>query len=149
NEQGTGAALATVTTLATLSLVLPAFTTGQAGPEFSPGQLAFAATASLVLYLLFVFTQTVRHRDFFLPVTQKGQKSFFEDESHAEPPSVAHALASLALLLVSLVAVVGLAEQESPAIADAVAVAGFPQSFVGVVIASLVLLPETLAAARA
>jgi Ca2+:H+ antiporter len=148
NEQGTGAALATVTTLATLSLVLPAFTTGQGGPEFSPGQLAFAATASLVLYLLFVFTQTVRHRDFFLPVTQKGQKSFFEDESHAEPPSVARALTSVALLLVSLLAVVGLAEQESPAIADAVAAAGFPQSFVGVVIASLVLLPETLAAAR-
>jgi Ca2+:H+ antiporter len=38
--------------------------------EFSPGQLAFAAVASLGLYLLFVFTQTVRHRDFFLPVAQ-------------------------------------------------------------------------------
>jgi Ca2+:H+ antiporter len=150
NEQGSGAALATVTVLATLSLVLPSFTTSHGGLEFTPGQLAFAATASLVLYLLFVFTQTVRHRDFFLPVAQKGQKkSLFEDESHADPPSIAHALASLALLLVSLVAVVGLAEQESPAIADAVAAAGFPQSFVGVVIAALVLMPETLAAVRA
>ena len=113
------------------------------------GQLAFAAVTSLVLYLLFVFTQTVRHRDFFLPVAQKGQKSLFEDESHAEPPSTAAALRSLGLLLVALVAVVGLAEQESPAVEHLVAAAGFPQSFVGVVIASLVLLPETLAAARA
>jgi Ca2+:H+ antiporter len=149
NAHGSGAALATVTTLATLSLVLPSFTTSQRGPEFTPGQLAFAAIASLVLYLLFVFTQTVRHRDFFLPVAQRGQQSLFEDESHAEPPSISDALISLALLLVALVAVVGLAEQESPAIAHAVAAAGFPRSFVGVVIAALVLLPETLAAVRA
>lgn len=149
NAHGTGAALATVTAVATLSLVLPSFTTGQGGPEFSPGQLAFAATATLVLYLLFVFTQTVRHRDFFLPVAQKGQQALLEDESHADPPSTGRALTSLVLLLVALVAVVGLAEQESPAISHAVAAAGFPQSFVGVVIAGLVLLPETLAAARA
>jgi Ca2+:H+ antiporter len=149
NAEGSGAALATLTTLTTLSLVLPTFTTSHGGPEFSPGQLAFAAVASLGLYLLFVFTQTMRHRDFFLPVAQKGQKSLFEEESHAEPPSTGAALTSLGLLLVALVAVVGLAEQESPAIEHLVSVAGFPQSFVGVVIASLVLLPETLAAARA
>ena len=148
NAEGSGAALATLTTLATLSLVLPTFTTSHGGPEFSPGQLIFAAVASLGLYLLFVFTQTVRHRDFFLPVAQTGQKGLFEDESHAEPPSTGKALRSLGLLLVALVAVVGLAEQESPAIEHLVSAAGFPDSFVGVVIASLVLLPETLAAAR-
>ncbi|TVS84444.1 calcium:proton antiporter [Mycobacterium helveticum] len=149
HAEGTGAALATLTTLATLSLALPTFTTTQGGQEFSPAQLAFAAVASLGLYLLFVFTQNVRHRDFFLPVTQKGQKSFFEDESHAEPPSTAATLRSVGLLLVALVAVVGLAEEESPTIEHLVSAAGFPQSFVGVVIAALVLLPETLAAARA
>jgi Ca2+:H+ antiporter len=149
HAHGSGTALATLTTLATLSLVLPTFTTSHAGKEFTPGQLAFAAVASLGLYLLFVFTQTVRHRDFFLPIAQKGQKSFFEDESHAEPPSTEAALRSLGLLLVALVAVVGLAEQLSPAIEDLVSAAGFPHSFVGVVIAALVLLPETLAAGRA
>jgi Ca2+:H+ antiporter len=105
--------------------------------------------ASLLLYLLFVFTQTVRHRGFFLPVAQKGQQSIFDDEDDAEPPSNAAALRSLGLLLAALVAVVGLAEQESPAVEKLVSVAGFPHSFVGVVIAALVLLPETLAAARA
>ncbi len=72
NPEGTGAALSTVITLAALCLVVPRFTTTEAGPEFSGGQLAFAAVASLSLYAMFVFTQTVRHRDFFLPV-EKGQ----------------------------------------------------------------------------
>jgi Ca2+:H+ antiporter len=149
NAEGSGAALATLTTLATLSLVLPAFTTSEPGREFSPGQLASAAAASLLLYLLFVFTQTVRHRDFFLPIAQKGQKSLFDDENHADPPTRGAALISLGLLLAALIAVVGLAEEESPAVESAVTAVGFPQTFVGVVIAALVLLPETLAAVRA
>ena len=150
HAHGSGTALATLTTLATLSLVLPTFTTSHSGPEFSPGQLVFAAVASLSLYLLFVFTQTVRHRDFFLPVTQKGQKGLFEDEeTHADPPTTSEALRSAGLLMVALVAVVGLAEQESPSVEHLVSAAGFPHTFVGVVIAALVLLPETLAAVRA
>jgi len=146
NAEGTGAALATVGTLATLSLVLPTTTTSRPGPEFSPGQLAFAAVASLALYAVFVVTQTVRHRDFFLPVTVHG--TVIEADEHAAPPTNRAALTSLALLFVSLVAVVGLAKVESPAIEAGVAAAGFPPSFVGVIIALLVLLPETLAAAR-
>jgi Ca2+:H+ antiporter len=148
NAEGTGAALATVASLATLSLVLPSFTTAVPGPVFSPGQLAFAAVASLALYGMFVITQTVRHRDFFLPVTPEGA-IVESDGEHAQPPSGRTALISLGLLLLALVAVVGLAKIESPAIEAGVAAVGFPQSFVGVVIALLVLLPETLAAVRA
>ncbi len=147
NAEGTGAALATVTTLTTLSLVLPTFTTSRPGPEFSPAQLTFAAIASLALYLVFVFVQTVRHRDYFLPVVLPDDRP--PDEVHAEPPSDRATLLSLGLLLVALVAVVGLAKIESPAIEDAVEAAGFPHAAVGVVIALLVLLPETLAAVRA
>jgi Ca2+:H+ antiporter len=146
NAEGSGAALATVTTLAALSLVLPTFTTSQPGPEFSSAQLTFAALASLALYVMFVLTQTVRHRDFFLPVAQTDQD---DAEEHAAPPSAHAAGTSLGLLLVALVAVVGLAKVESPAIEASVEAVGFPPSFVGVVIALLVLLPETLAATRA
>lgn len=145
NAEGTGAALATVAALATLCLVLPTFTTSETGPEFSSTQLAFAAIASLVLYASFVVTQTVRHRDFFLPVLQGPAP---EDE-HADPPSARAALVSLGQLLIALVAVVGLAKVLSPTIESGVEAVGFPASFVGVVIALLVLLPETLAAARA
>jgi Ca2+:H+ antiporter len=142
NAEGTATALATVATLATLTLVLPTFTTSRPGPEFSSAQLAFAAVASLVLYGLFVVVQTVRHRDYFLPVEAE------DPEQHAAPPSDRETLASLALLGVALVAVVGLAKTESPAIEDAVEAIGAPHSAVGVVIALLVLLPETLAALR-
>ena len=147
NAEGTGAALATVCTLATLTMVVPTFTTSRPGPEFSPAQLAFAAVASLVLYAAFVLTQTVRHRDFFLPVTSDG--TVIATEEHADPPTGRAATISLGLLIVALVAVVGLAKVESPAIKVGVEAAGFPPSFVGVVIALLVLLPETLAAVRA
>jgi Ca2+:H+ antiporter len=144
NAEGTGSALAAVTTLATVCLVLPRFTESEAGPEFSTAQLVFAAVASIGIYGLFVVVQTVRHRDYFLPV----EEGTAEDE-HAPPPSDRDALVSVGLLLVALVAVVGLAKTISPAIEDGVDAAGFPPSAVGVIIALLVLAPESLAAVRA
>lgn len=173
NPEGTGSALATVIALAVLCLVVPSVTTSEPGPEFTGAQLAFAAIASLALYGMFVFTQTIRHRDFFLPVeaaqytpmvttpadtpasTPAASGSFehepvdLDDDGHADPPSDKAAVASLGLLVVSLVAVVGLAKIESPAIESGVAALGFPQAVVGVVIALLVLAPETIAAVRA
>ncbi|MFJ3974449.1 calcium:proton antiporter [Streptomyces sp. NPDC090021] len=149
NPEGSGAALATVATLATLSLVLPTFTTSKPGPEFSTGQLTFAAVASLALYGLFIAVQTVRHRDYFLPVDTGRDADAHQVDDHAAPPTGRAALLSLGLLLVALVAVVGDAKAVSPTIEAAVAKAGLPQAVVGVIIALLVLLPETLAAVRA
>jgi Ca2+:H+ antiporter len=142
--EASATSLATVATLATLTLVLPTFTTTTPGPEFSSSQLAFAGVASLTLYLLFVFVQTVRHRDYFLP---EGADAA-DPSAHAEPPSDRETLVSLGLLLAALVAVVGLAKIETPAIEDVVEALGAPESAVGVVIALLVLMPETLAAVR-
>ncbi|MCA0297224.1 MAG: ionic transporter y4hA [Actinobacteria bacterium] len=147
NAEGTGSALATVVTLAGLTLVLPRFTTSEPGPVFSSSQLAFAAIASLILYGLFVFTQTVRHRDFFLPTDSEG--GVLDDDQHADPPSLSTTMTSLVTLLLALVAVVGLTKIESTAIEAGVAALGFPQSVVGVVIALLVLLPESIAAVKA
>ncbi|MFC9810454.1 calcium:proton antiporter [Streptomyces virginiae] len=155
NPEGSGAALATVATLATLSLVLPTFTTSKPGPEFSTAQLTFAAVASLALYGLFVAVQTVRHRNYFLPVDtgrdagRQDDRQDDQQDDHADPPTARAALLSLGLLLVALVAVVGDAKAVSPTIESAVAKAGLPQAVVGVIIALLVLLPETLAAVRA
>ncbi len=147
NREGAGAALALVATLSTLTLVLPTFTTSTPGPRFSGPQLAFAAVCALVLYAAFVLTQTRRHRDFFLPVSSSG--SLIEEDEHAEPPTARATALSFGLLAVALVAVVGLAKVVSPAIEAGVTAAGIPNSFVGVVIAVLVLLPEGLAASRA
>ena len=152
NPEGTGSALATVVSLAGLTLVVPSFTTSADGPVFTGEQLAFAAVASLALYAMFVVTQTVRHRDFFLPVTPgSGRTGPVDDDAdgHADPPSGRDALLSLGLLTLGLVAVVGLAKVESLAIEEAVASLGLPHAVVGVVIALLVLLPESIAAVRA
>jgi Ca2+:H+ antiporter len=116
-------------------------------PEFSPAQLGFAAVASLGLYLLFVTVQTRRHRDYFLPITSSGE--VIDVEEHLDPPTRQATLTSLGLLLLALIAVVGLAKGVSPAVESAVAGAGLPQAVAGVVIALLVLLPETIAAVRA
>ncbi|GAB3942227.1 ionic transporter y4hA [Kribbella albertanoniae] len=139
-------ALAVMTALVTLSLVLPTFTTSASGPRFSGPQLAFAGVVSLVMYGVFVFVQTVRHRDYFLPVSDNAAD---EEEHHADAPSGKVALVSLGLLFVCLVAVVGLAKTVSPKLESAVESAGAPLAVVGVVIALLVLLPETVAAVRA
>ncbi|POX53306.1 ionic transporter y4hA [Streptomyces sp. Ru71] len=146
NPEGTGAALATVATLATLSLVLPTFTTSKPGPEFSTAQLTFAALSSLILYGLFVATQTVRHRDYFLPLTREGK--VITQDDHAEAPSSRTAMISLGLLGLALIGVVGLAKGVSPTIEKGVAAAGLHHAVVGVIIALLVLLPETIAAVR-
>ncbi|MGQ4433331.1 MULTISPECIES: calcium:proton antiporter [unclassified Streptomyces] len=146
NPEGTGAALATVATLATLSLVLPTFTTSKPGPEFSGAQLTFAALSSLALYGLFVATQTVRHRDYFLPVSHEGET--ITKDLHADAPSARTALISLGLLGLALIGVVGLAKGVSPTIESGVEAAGLHHAVVGVIIALLVLLPETIAALR-
>jgi Ca2+:H+ antiporter len=143
NAEGSATAFATVITLATLCLVLPTFTTSAPGPQFTATQLAFAGVASVAVYALFVFVQNVRHRDFFVPVEVDGSS-----EIHVAPPSLRRTTVSAVALGASLVAVVGLAKVESPVIEDGVDALGAPQSAVGVAIALLVLLPESLAAYR-
>ena len=138
--QGASAALAVLAALTTLTLILPNFTTSVVGPVFSTSQLIFAGAVSLVLYGSFVFVQTVRHRDYFLPVVVGSE------EAHAPPPSSRTALVSAGLLLAALTAVVGLAKALTPALEIAVAGLGAPKAVVGIVIAALVLLPEGLAA---
>lgn len=141
--EGTSSALSVLAALTTLTLILPEFTTTTHGPTYSPSQLAFAGLMSLLLYGVFVFVQTVRHREYFLAPDASGE------EEHGAPPSTPGALLSLALLLASLIAVVGLAKLLAPAIQQAVEAASAPQAVVGIAIALLVLLPETWAALRA
>ena len=164
NAEGSATAFATVITLTTLCLVLPNFTTSKVGPEFSASQLVFAALASVSLYVLFLIVQSVRHRGLFLHAEEgdggAGSDDAFAaetadsdtaeevDDLHREPPTDAETRWSLVLLLVALVAVVGLAKTSSAAIEEGVKSIGAPASAVGVVIALLVLMPETLTAWR-
>ena len=142
--QGIGPALAALLALSALSLVLPTFTTSSPSGTYTSSQLVFVSLTSLALWSVFTFFQTVRHRDYFLP-----ENDLENSHAHAEPPSVWTASLSAVLLLVCLVVVVGLAKQLSPAIEGGIRAMGAPQTLVGIVIALLVLMPETLAAWRA
>jgi Ca2+:H+ antiporter len=103
------------------------------------------AVASLVLYGAFVLIQTVRHRDYFLPEGHAVRDA----EAHAAPPSRQVAASSAILLLACLGAVVLLAKALSPIIETAIDAAGAPKAIVGIIIAAIVLLPESLAALKA
>jgi Ca2+:H+ antiporter len=141
--RGANAALSVLIALTTLTLIFPNVTTSAVGPMFSRSQLAFATIVSLILYGSFLFVQTVRHRDYFLPVGEDAEGA------HAPPPSGRVALVSAGLLLGSLVVVVALAKALTPTVEHGIEAVGAPKSVVGIIIAALVLLPEGLAAYRA
>jgi len=142
--EGAGAGLAALIVMSTLTLVLPVFTTTTPTGTYSSSQLAFVAVTSASLWAIFIFVQTVRHRDYFIPVSDAANP-----DVHAAPPTTREAWASFGLLLISLVAVVGLAKMLSPRIEQMIEAANAPRAVVGIVIATLVLLPETWAAVRA
>ncbi len=142
--EGTGSGFAALASLSVLVLVMPSLTVSASGGSYTNSQLIFVACSSLALWLVFVFIQTIRHRDYFLPTQDPANES-----NHAAPPSVRATWLSVGLLLASLVGVVGMAKLLSPSIESSVASAGAPHTVVGIIIALIVLLPETWAAVRA
>ena len=140
---GTSAYLVVLMPLATLTLVLPTYTTSAPGPYYSTPQLGFVAAATILLYGVFLYVQTVRHRDYFLSDLGGAQA---EEDVH---PPMARVWESAGLLLAGLVAVVLLAKSVSGSIEDAVLAVGAPVEAVGLLVALLVLLPETVSALRA
>jgi len=129
---------------AVVTLVLPDFTITTGVGTYSRGQSLFVAVVSAALWGIFVFVQTIRHRDYFLP-----HENHARPEEYALPPSGRQATLSLVFLLVALVAVVGLAKVLSHPLEEFVEAFHLPRSVVGIVVAMVVLLPETWAAIRA
>ncbi len=139
--------LAVLAVLATAALVLPEFTHSSAGSTYTASQLVFVAVVAVVLYGVFLFVQTVRHRDYFLPVGAGNVPA----DAHAEPPSTAATAIAAVLLLAALAVVVLLAKKLSPELEAAMRAADVAQhtAAVGVIVAGLVLLPEAVSAIRA
>ena len=95
--EGAGAGLAALIVMSTLTLVLPVFTTTTSGGTYSTSQHAFVAMSSAALWAIFIFVQTVRHRDYFIPLTDAANS-----ETHAAPPTTQLAWVSFGMLFVSL-----------------------------------------------
>jgi Ca2+:H+ antiporter len=142
--RGVSAGLVTLAAITGLTLILPNLTSSVPGPFYSSSQLVFIGVVSLVLYLTFVFVQTVRHRDYFLPANAKQDMA-----THQAPPSNRATALSAVLLLACLGAVVLLAKAIAPHAENLVVAWGAPKSVVGVLIATVILLPEGVAAVRA
>jgi Ca2+:H+ antiporter len=140
--EGANAFLAVLIPMAVLVLVVPNHVLSAPGPYYTPLQLGFVAVVCLVLYIAFLFIQTTWHRDYFLSPGAAPEAEHIR-------PTTRMALASLGLLVPALVSVVLLAKSLAPAIEASVGAAGAPIAIVGVIIATIVLLPETASAVRA
>src|SRR5438445_163418 len=125
--------------LATITLVLPNYTLTTPGPVYSAVQLAFVSVVTILLYGVFLYTQTIRHRDYFVG-------GVADDADDGAPISSRMLGLSIALLLVSLLAVVLLAKKFSLVVDAGIAMAGAPPALAGVLVALLILLPEGVAA---
>jgi Ca2+:H+ antiporter len=128
--------------LATITLVMPNYTLTTPGPVYSAGQLGFVDVVTLMLYGVFLYTQTIRHRDYFI----KGGADATQKTSHLSNRMLS---LSFALLLISLLAVVLLAKKFSLVVDVVTAMIGAPPAFAGVLVALLILLPEGVSAVAA
>lgn len=138
---GANVYLSVLIVLATITLILPNYTETTPGPVYSTSQLGFVSVVTIVLYGVFLYTQTIRHRDYFIVGAGEGE------QDHA--PAGRLLLISGLLLLASLVGVVMLAKKFSLVVDAGAAAIGAPPAFAGVVVALLILLPEGIAAVAA
>lgn len=142
---GTSSYLAVLGTLAAIALILPNFTVSTSGPTYNAVQLTAVAFVSILLYGAFLFTQTVRHRDYFLAADDDSDKA----SEDLDPPSVRQTVVSVIFLVIALSCVILQAKMLAPELDEMIDLAGLPPEFTGVVIAMLVLAPESIAAVRA
>ena len=139
---GSGLYLSVLIVLATITLIMPNYTQTAPGPIYSAGQLGFVSVVTVLLYGVFLYTQTIRHRDYFI-----GGSGGLADDGILTSNRLLGL--SIALLLVSLLAVVLLAKKFSLVVDFATALVGAPPAFAGVLVALLILLPESVAAISA
>jgi Ca2+:H+ antiporter len=134
--------LSVLIVLATITLILPNYTLTTPGPLYSAAQLAFVSIVTIILYGVFLYTQTIRHRDYFII----DNDSAGDAAAHTSNRTL---MLSMALLLLSLLAVVLLAKKFSLVVDAGAAAIGAPPAFAGILVALLILLPESVAAIAA
>jgi len=139
---GSSLYLSVLSVLATITLIMPNYTLTTPGPVYSAGQLGFVSVVTILLYGVFLYTQTVRHSDYFVAGPGNG--------SHEGPQASNRVImVSACLLLVSLLAVVMLAKKFSQVVDAGAALIGAPPAFAGILVALLILMPEGVAAVAA
>lgn len=147
-KQGVSTGLITLIAISTLTLILPNYTTSQAGNSYTNSQLIFVAIISLILYAGFLGVQTIRHRNYFVieaddKASSSSSSSSTEQVHRVNVPTT---VVAFTILIIALTVVVLLSKKLSPTIESTVIHFGAPKSLVGIIIALVILLPEGLAA---
>ena len=169
NLQGANAFLAVIVPLAVLGLVMPNFTHSSPGASMSSPQAVFAIAMSLALYTVFLVIQNLRHKEYFIAPGDAIRAARLENAS-LEPSAVdlsAHPAAPddatrahhghdarsvghhVAFLLAYLVPLVLLAKQVGKPIQYGIDAWHAPPALGGLIVAALVLSPESMGAVRA
>jgi Ca2+:H+ antiporter len=144
NLYGPNAFLGVLLPLSVLGLVMPRFTRSTELPTYSRLQSLFLIAMSVGLYVVFLAIQTRRHREYF--VGPNGEPAHGARD-HAE--GALSARGHILLLLAYAVPVVLLAKQIARPIDHGINELGAPAALGGLLVAGLILAPESLAAVRA
>lgn len=142
NLYGANSFLAVILPLAVLGLVLPTFTDSTPGPTVSPMQAIFLIVMPVSLYGVFLAIQTRIHKEYFVAPPASGEVVTTEKPTES---TLMHA----ALLIAYAVPIVLLAKQIAVPINHGILVLGAPEALGGLLVAVLILAPESMAAVRA
>jgi Ca2+:H+ antiporter len=140
---GAGVYLNVLGALSILTLVLPDYTATAAGPYFSTSQLIFVSTVTVILYVTFLFIQTSRHSDYFRAAgkTTRAGKHIY--------PSNRQVTISVVMLILALCGVILIAKKFALIVEAGLSHIGAPQAVAGIIIAMVVLTPESITAVQA
>jgi Ca2+:H+ antiporter len=141
--QGSKSLLVVLMALCGLVFVLPNHTSADKYGAFTTLQGLVIGAICLILYLLFVVFQTKTHKSYFESVQPEALSDAEEDVHEV---TTTDSLLSFFSLCTSLIAVILLAKKLSPTIEHVIVSLGAPKAAVGLLIATIVLLPETWAA---
>lgn len=164
NLQGANAYLSVIIPLAVFTMVLPDVTSSSPAQMLSGFQSTFLILVALLLYGVFLIIQTGRHSSFFshaLPVLDNPKDDEVSEAAATAPDSAKPHVASGAsgavpqillhagLLIAYLIPIVFLAEDLAEPIDFGIEEFGAPAALGGLMIAILVMTPESVTAVRA
>jgi Ca2+:H+ antiporter len=153
NTEGALTYLGLIIPLAVLVLILPNFTDSTIGPTLAIAQEVFIAVIALLLYGIFLFIQTRRHRKLFRDRSAPEPLTFDAGYKHTPhlvyPPPPFARTKHFAWLLTNLLVVVLLAEEMAMVVDDLLEERHLPEQLGGLIVAMLVLSPECLASIKA
>lgn len=146
NLDGARSYLGVIVPFAVIPLVLPRFTTSTEEATLTLLQGAAFGLFTVLLYGVFLALQTVTHRTFFEDPRRREAET--EEAAHGSHSNL-HPLVHAALLVLLLLPFVVMAEELAHYVDYGIAELSAPPAIGGILIATLVLLPEAVSAVKA